>query len=190
MNDWVTSAFSLVCGQYPEHIWAPGGVTLPCCQRCTGLYAGAFCAVVVHLLTQPHLARVFVWLHLLLLLQMAPFGFHWVAQGPTLRTLSGACFSIAVVAFLWLLPAARWAHPDDRRHASVWGYGFALLVCATLPLTLALWAGRAGALSLTLMASLGATALLGLALLNLALLLGSVYKLIQERLISRPVSRR
>ena len=44
MQDLLQTIFGWVCGQNPGHTWAPGGLMLPCCQRCTGLYAGAFFA--------------------------------------------------------------------------------------------------------------------------------------------------
>jgi len=105
--EWLAAVFSLVCGQNPTHTWAPAGVILPCCQRCTGLYTGAALAVLLQLLLQPRLTDRFLQLHGLFLLQMVPFGFHWLPQGPLVRTLTGLLFGFGVVAFLFCLPRAR-----------------------------------------------------------------------------------
>lgn len=94
--------FAAVCGQDPGHTWAPGGILLPCCQRCTGLYVGASVAMLLHLWLRPKLTGRFLEIHGGFLLAMVPFGFHWVAQGPVLRALSGVLFGFAVVTFLWL----------------------------------------------------------------------------------------
>lgn len=98
----LTQLFSAVCGQNPNHSWAPGGMGLPFCQRCTGLYCGAGLAAVLHLWLKPRSTAVFVATHGGFLLLMVPFGYHWVPQGPLLRCLTGVLFGFAVVAFLWL----------------------------------------------------------------------------------------
>jgi uncharacterized membrane protein len=174
MSEWLTQVFSLVCGRHPEHIWAPGGWALPCCQRCTGLYVGAFCAGLVHLLLRPRSTPRFLWIHALLVLQMVPFGFHWVPQGPMLRALSGSCFAFGLVACLWLLPSARWLPAGEHRRWKALRYSLALVAGVTSPLFLAGWGGRAGAVALSVLAGLGMVTLFGLALLSLVLLLGSI----------------
>jgi uncharacterized membrane protein len=113
--EWLAQVFSLVCGQNPTHTWGPAGVILPCCQRCTGLYAGAAAAVLLQLLLQPRPTARFLQLHGLFLLQMAPFGLHWLPQGPLVRTLTGLLFGYGVVAFLFCLPRARW--PNQKMAA-------------------------------------------------------------------------
>ncbi len=50
----------------------------------------------------PRLTGRFLEMHGAFLLLMVPFGFHWVAQGPVLRTLTGVLFGFGVVTFLWL----------------------------------------------------------------------------------------
>ena len=94
--------FAAVCGQGPGHTWAPGGILLPCCQRCAGLYVGAGVAALLHLALRPKLSGRFLQIHGAFLLTMVPFGFHWVAQGPVLRSLTGVLFGSGVVTFLWL----------------------------------------------------------------------------------------
>ena len=98
--------FVAVCEQDPGHTWAPGGVVLPCCQRCLGLYVGAGVAALLHIGLRPKLTGRFLEIHGAFLLLMVPFGFHWVTQGALLRTLTGVLFGFGVVTFLWL-PLAR-----------------------------------------------------------------------------------
>ena len=195
MNDWLTNAFALVCGQHPEHIWAPGGLALPCCQRCTGLYVGAALAFVLHLICGAQSSTRSKWLHGMFLLQMVPFGFHWLPQGPLLRTATGVLFGFGVVAYLWLIPDARWplaagigswlphrrlAFADWLLFGASWrrllqelncssGYGLGLTVSLLLVPVLALWGGRFGSIALSLCAVLGAVVLAGLALMNIGL---------------------
>ena len=102
MLDVLSHLFAAVCGQNPVHTWAPGGMLLPCCQRCTGLYVGAGVAALLHLRLRPKLSGRFLEIHGAFLLAMVPFGFHWLAQGPALRTVAGALFGFGVVTFLWL----------------------------------------------------------------------------------------
>src|SRR5574341_551103 len=106
--------FSFVCGQAPEHIWAPEGLWLPMCQRCTGLYVGAAMAVLLHLWQRPRLTRAFLGIHGAFLLLMIPFGYHWLPQGPTSRAVTGVLFGFGVVTFL-LLPLAD-ARERSRKH--------------------------------------------------------------------------
>lgn len=102
MIEALSHVFAAVCGQNPSHTWAPGGLLLPCCQRCTGLYVGAGLAALLHLWLRPNLTRGFLRVHGAFLLFMAPFGFHWVAHGAAMRTITGVLFGFAVVTFLWL----------------------------------------------------------------------------------------
>lgn len=100
MLDFLNHFFSAVCGQNPDHTWAPGGILLPCCQRCIGLYVGAAVATLLHWWLKPRLTARFLEAHGAFLLVTAPFGFHWVAQGPVLRTVTGVLFGFAVATFL------------------------------------------------------------------------------------------
>jgi uncharacterized membrane protein len=99
--------FSWVCGQNPDHTWIPGGLPLPCCQRCTGLYVGAAVAVLLHLALKPLPTARFLQIHGLFLLLMVPFGFHWLPQGELLRAGTGVLFGFGVVTFLSLKLSAR-----------------------------------------------------------------------------------
>jgi hypothetical protein len=114
--DLLHHLFAAVCGQNPGHTWAPGGTVLPCCQRCTGLYVGACVAALLHGLLRPKLTARFLEVHGAFLLAMAPFGWHWLPQGPILRATTGMLFGCAVVTYLWL-PLAVTADYADRRTA-------------------------------------------------------------------------
>jgi len=106
MHDVLQHVFALVCGQHPAHTWSFGGELLPFCQRCTGLYVGAAFGLVLHVVFRPRPSSGSLWFHGLLLLQMAPQGFHLVPQTPWLRLVSGHLFGIGVVAYLWLMAAS------------------------------------------------------------------------------------
>ena len=174
MNDWLAHAFVLVCGQNPEHLWTPGGLALPCCQRCTGLYAGAVGALLLHWLCKPQPTVGWKWVHGMFLLQMVPFGFHWLPQGPVLRTETGVLFSFGLVAYLWLVfgeatsASPPSANGGDRNVAAP--YGFCLLATLVIVPAVAGWGGRLGFFALSSLAALGALVLAGLAVVNIALL--------------------
>ena len=97
--------FSYVCGQ--QHNWAPGGVELPFCQRCTGLYVGAVPALLLILSFKPKPSNRMLWLHGICLLVLIPFGYHLVAQTGEERTLTGQLFALGLIYYLTLLPADR-----------------------------------------------------------------------------------
>ncbi len=186
MNEWLSSAFSLVCGQHPGHIWMPGGIELPFCQRCTGLYVGAACAVALHLLCRLAFTGRFRWLHALFLLQMIPFGFHWLPQGPALRTVTGALFAFGLVAYLLPGPceelrARRLAR--SRGAAEYWA-GLAVVLAALL--ATARWGGVAGGVLLEWAGLLGALSLAALVLLNLFLLSGQACSAFRRRIRRHP----
>ena len=107
--------FHHVCGQSPDRTWLPGGVLLPVCERCTGLYVGAALALGLLLWLRPRLSRPFLALHGAFLLGMAPFGLHWIEHGPAVRTITGLAFGAAVVVFLSV--QAEWAVPSPPRPA-------------------------------------------------------------------------
>jgi uncharacterized membrane protein len=170
VNDWLATAFSFVCGQNPDHLWVPGGLALPCCQRCTGLYGGALLAVLLTVTLKPLPTTRFRWAYALLLLQMAPFGFHWVPQGAVLRTLSGALFAFGLVGCLGLLPAGRWWKEEKPvRHAALL-YFLGIVGGVAALLGLCLWGGRPGGFILSGLVTVGAFSLAGLAALDFWLL--------------------
>lgn len=167
MPEILSHLFAAVCGQNPSHTWAPGGIGLPCCQRCLGLYAGAAVAAWAHLWLRPKLTGRFLEIHGAFLIAMLPFGLHWVPQGPALRTATGVLYGFGVTTFLWLPLAVRrqGAHlplpnaPRTSRH-----YFLTVgLVIVLLPL-LANWGGVVCAYLLSCLAALGAVCLGALAL--------------------------
>jgi uncharacterized membrane protein len=166
--DLLPNAFSFVCGQHPDHIWAPGGNALPCCQRCTGLYLGALAAVLLHVWLKPRPTNRFLAAHGFLLLQMVPFGFHWLPQGPVLRTITGVLYGFGIVAFLCRLPAAREksSEASGARGSASWRYAFGLVTAVSLIPMIALHGGEEAALILSWLAAGGALALAALVLAN------------------------
>lgn len=120
----LTDLFSHVCGQPIDRTWLPGGLALPVCQRCTGLYVGAALAAGLLLWLRPRMGPRFLQAHGACLLGMAPFGFHWIAHGPEIRTITGLLFGAAVVVFLALGPlewlgASAGRRRGDRSPAAV-----------------------------------------------------------------------
>jgi uncharacterized membrane protein len=101
MLEFLRHVFGWVCGQNPAHTWSPGGELLPLCQRCTGVYAGAFAAALLHLAWRPAPTPRWLWLNGAFLLFMLPSGFYWIPQTPELRCGSGILFGYGLVAFLW-----------------------------------------------------------------------------------------
>jgi uncharacterized membrane protein len=169
MLDIISHLFAAVCGQNPGHTWAPGGLLLPCCQRCTGLYVGAGVAALLHLWLRPKLSRRFLEVHGACLLAMAPFGLHWVVQGPVLRTTTGVLFGFAVVTFLWLPLSSRFtfhvSRPGVRYYFLVLGATLLLLpLAASVGGTFAAYAlsGLIGWGALALFALVVAGVILGL----------------------------
>lgn len=190
MLELLDHLFAALCGQNVDHTWAPGGILLPCCQRCTGLYAGACVAALLHLWLRPKLTGRFLEAHGLFLLLVAPFCFHWLPQGPVLRTLTGTLFGFTAVTFLRLPygdaspkpPHGRDVSP--KRPSSVghdrltepslsrgWTYAI-MLVCILIALpVLGEYGGQPGAYLLSAMVSAGAITLGALVLANCGLFL-------------------
>lgn len=166
MSEAFGHLFGWVCGQNPLHTWAPGGVLLPCCQRCTGLYIGAALAAALHFWLRPRLSNRFLEAHGVCLLQMVPFGFHWLPQGPELRTFTGLLFGFGVTTFLWLIPAARWLGAPPRWRGAALIYA-AIGAAAGLGLLVAVRGGSVAASGLAWLAAVGLVALAALVAVNL-----------------------
>jgi hypothetical protein len=184
--------FAAACGQDPGHTWAPGGILLPCCQRCAGLYVGAGVAVLLHLGLRPRLSGRFLEIHGAFLLAMVPFGFHWVAQGPTLRTLSGVVFGFAVATFLWL-PLSQTVRAQACRNMLTHWHREAtyfLILGSTLIVlpTTAMLGGTFAAYGLSGLAFCGALALLALVIGDISLALAGAFRLL--RCLARPRPQR
>lgn len=179
-------AFSAICGQDPAHTWACGGVTLPCCQRCTGLYVGAVLAALVHLGFKPRLTGRFLEVHGAFLLLMVPFGFHWISQGPAGRAVTGVLFGFGLVTFLKLplsqCPALRWTAQwpqGETATSSGWYFTAAGLAAFGVPLLGAL-GGELAAWGLSGAALLGVLVLSLLVLANAGLGLAGAARLLRR----------
>ncbi len=171
MSDLLNHCFSAVCSQNPDHAWAPGALLLPCCQRCTGLYVGALVALALQLWLRPRLSNRCLQLHGLCLLQMVPFGFHWLPQGPVLRSVTGILFGFGVVTFLWLVPAGTWRTVETpMRPRAGRGYLLGLALCVALIPAFAAHGGTIGGWLLPWLAFGGTLALGMLVVANSGLL--------------------
>ena len=195
MLDFLRHVFGWVCGQNPAHTWSPGGELLPVCQRCTGVYSGAFVAALLHLAWRPAPTPRWLWLNGAFLLFMLPSGFYWFPQNPELRCASGILFGFGLVAFLWLtLPDKftiydlRFTSPSDLHgnrvnrksqivndqppHVSSYKFFAASLLAALVLTPLLAENGNAAAAAILIFACIGgALTLAGLLLVNLFFLL-------------------
>lgn len=163
--------FSHICGQ--QHCWVLDGQALPFCQRCTGLYAGAFCAFVLILIFRPRPNVFLYWIHGIFMLVMIPFGFHFIAHGGLMRTFTGALFGFGLVYYLALNPFTAW---QAWKAATAWRTrAYLLLIAILLPLLLLTvrWGGGLSALFLTGLGVLGFAALCLLTAVNVAVLPGT-----------------
>jgi uncharacterized membrane protein len=163
--------FAFVCGQYSDHTWAPGGIMLPVCQRCIGLYAGAAVAMALHLWLRPRLSARFLEMHGAFLLLMVPFGFHWLPQGPVLRAITGVLFAFGVVTYLWLpqrqMANRKWQKNNSRSSGVL--YTAILVAMLFLIPALAIWGGKPGAWCLCSLTCIGALSLAALAVADICL---------------------
>ena len=193
MLDFLNHFFSAVCGQYPDHTWAPGGILFPCCQRCTGLYVGAAIATLLHWWLKPRLTARFLEAHGVFLLVMAPFGFHWVQQGPILRTITGVLFGFAVVTFLRAplersaeLSSAMGKGPSDLpgRPTALRAYAAGLAAAILLLPILAARGGELAAAILSGTAFCGALALGALALADAGVALAAVIRFVRRMAVA------
>ncbi|HVN17672.1 MAG TPA: DUF2085 domain-containing protein [Dongiaceae bacterium] len=164
--------FSHICGQ--QHCWVLGGVRLPLCQRCIGLYAGAFLALIIVRIFRPRPRAFLYWAHGFFLLAMIPFGFHLVAHGGLTRTFTGALFAFGLVYYLTLNPLTAWRAWSDDSPARTAGYLLAAALAIGLVLLMASWDNRVSAFVLVSLGTVGFLGLCCFALLNLAILPSSV----------------
>ena len=167
MLDFLHQLFSHVCGQGLAHTWSPGGELLPCCQRCTGVYVGAFVAALLHRVSPPKPNSFWRWFNGAFLLFMVPSGYHWIPQNPELRAVSGILFGFGLVAFLWL-PLQRIILPDaELKNSWTQLLIFFMALLATLVFTPLLGASESS-LAATALALLTAGGALARALLLVA----------------------
>lgn len=169
MGDWLTTLFGLVCGQLSAHTSAPGGIPLPFCQRCTGLYAGAAVATAMHVVLRIRASERFLQVHGGMLLLMVPLGFHWLPQDGLVRMISGVVFGAGVVAYLWLTAAPRLLALRPLSRTRSWIYAAAIATTLAMVPAAAFYGGGGAWYALVLLALTGAAALALLVSLNLAL---------------------
>lgn len=126
--------FAHICGL--QHLWTLGGVALPFCQRCTGLYVGSALAGVWILAFRPRPDRFQYWLHGAFLLLMIPCGFHLLPQGPILRTSTGFLFAFGLVYYLSLNPLTAWNFwkPTNVSHSAAYVLAIFAMLSALLVL--------------------------------------------------------
>ncbi|OHB83339.1 MAG: hypothetical protein A2V98_21520 [Planctomycetes bacterium RBG_16_64_12] len=172
--EWLQEVFGLVCGR--RHVWALGGVDLPFCQRCTGLYVGAALAMVLYAAFRPRPTYVSLGAHGLLLLVMVPFGYHLVPQNAVLRTLTGQLFSVGLVSYLSLLPASRLGLFEKEDKGSSWAYAAGVLASLVILQAAVHTGGRPAGVVLAWLGFLGLLALAALVTANLALLPGAIWR--------------
>lgn len=182
MLELLQCVFAGVCGQNPEHTWAPGGVLLPCCQRCLGLYAGASAAAWLHLVVRPRLTARFLQVHGMFMLLMLPLGFHWVAHGALVRTEAGILFGFGLVTFLRVTLATQ-----TPRHDTTGQYAVGLLLTLVTIPTLAVCGGPAAALMLSTSAAAGVFVLAALVLANAGRAMAWLARRLNRRKAASPV---
>ena len=169
MADWLGAAFGLLCGRDPSHMWSPGGMPLPFCQRCTGFYAGAAVALVLHIALRIHPNNRFLAVHGGFLLLMIPLGYHWVPQDALVRALSGVLFGAGVVSFLWLFPGPRAGAGRDPGPAESMIYAIGIIGALAVVPASAAWGGRGAWYALVCLATLGLAGLAALVAANAGL---------------------
>jgi len=170
--DWLGAPFELLCGRDPSHMWSPGGMPLPFCQRCTGFYAGAAVALVLHLALRIRPGNRFLAVHGAFLLLMIPFGYHWVPQNALVRALSGVLFGAGVVSFLWLFPGPHAGADRDPGPAESMIYAAGIIGTLVLVPVSAAWGGPGAWYGLVCLATLGLAGLTGLVAANAGVGLG------------------
>jgi uncharacterized membrane protein len=177
--EWLREIFSYVCGQ--QHNWAPGGVNLPFCQRCTGLYVGAVPALLLILGFKPKPTSRMLWLHGICMLVMIPFGYHLLAQTGEERTLTGQLFAFGLIFYLTLLPADRLPKWKALWQSNSQSY---LIACVMVLLGLQVdiaWGGLHTNAALSWLGLAGLVLYGFLVLLNFALMLVFAWEFIHTR---------
>lgn len=172
---FLTRLFAHLCGQ--QHVWMLAGARLPFCQRCTGLYVGAFMAVVLISALRLRPNRFQYWVHGGFLLLMIPYGFHLLPQGPIVRTSTGFLFGAGLVYFLALTPFTVWTlwKPGSLQQSG----SYLLIAFGALGglLTTLHFGHQLTAIAIACLGTLGLAALCSLVLLNLACLPRTIHQL-------------
>lgn len=181
--DLLRMVFSYICGQ--QHNWMLGEVTLPFCQRCTGLYVGAFCALMLIAAFRPRPSAFLYWLHGLFMLVMVPFGFHLVPHGGLIRTFTGALFAFGLVYYLALNPVSVWLGWKENRGLRIVEYLSLVAAIIVFLLIAVRWGGGITAMVLTSVGTLGLFGLVSLTAANLVVLPG-ILRVLLHRSVPSP----
>ncbi|MBZ5525333.1 MAG: DUF2085 domain-containing protein [Acidobacteriia bacterium] len=175
--------FSFVCGQV--NVWNVGGVDLPFCERCTGLYVGGFYALLLMIVFRPAPGVKLLAVHVLLLLQMAPFGFHLVPHGAIVRTITGESFAFGLayclsMGLLDLVHRGQALQPQPER-ARLWRYALAAFIGMPLLLLAIRFGGVATARVLAALGLAGLGAYAALTVANLVMAPALLWRWMSQR---------
>lgn len=177
--DLLREIFGVVCGR--GHLCLVGGVALPFCQRCAGLYAGCVWAAICWLAFRPRPGRRVLWIHTGFLLIMAPFGYHWVQHGEAIRILTGYLFAVGLVYLLALNPAEQYRRREGRTR-NEFLYFSAVSAGAPLLLAAIYWGGERTAVALSIAGAAGLLLYFVLVIANLIVLPRIAWQALRSRL--------
>ncbi len=179
--DTLNWLFSHVCGQ--QHCWVMGRAVLPLCQRCTGLYVGGAFAVWWIAWLRPCAISSVLWIHGFMMLIMAPFGYHLIAHGASVRTLTGLLFSFGLTYYLVLNPAVRTGAFRTRGSNAPYWAGLVIFVLVVL------WAVHLQnenlALVISYLALAGLVTYLSLTIANVIVLSHALWQTIKSASLAR-----
>jgi uncharacterized membrane protein len=103
--EFLTEIFSYICGR--NRCFVIDGAALPVCQRCLGLYVGAFFTLSWLILTRTYRRGLPSWsvtmLHIAMILTAMVGGIHLLDLGPRWRLLCGLWTGHVIT--LWLIGA-------------------------------------------------------------------------------------
>ena len=127
IDELARQIFGFICHQDPSRSFAPGGEPLAMCARCVGVYVGFLLALPLMIVAARLPRKLATYLHGLFVLQVIPFGFHLIPNGPTVRAISGQLFALGVVYFLFMAIRLSKAHPKTNRYAGRWFIRYLLI---------------------------------------------------------------
>ena len=127
----LTEIFSYICGR--NRCFVIDGAALPVCQRCLGLYTGAFFTLVWLILTRTCRrglsSRSITLLHIAMILTAMAGGIHLLDTGPRWRLLCGLWTGHVIT--LWLLGDALWELTRDLDIQAIGGLEVGAIPMAT-----------------------------------------------------------
>lgn len=174
---WMHQVFSLVCGQV--NVWTVGGRALPFCERCTGLYVGGLYALLLVVIFRPAPGVKLLAVHVLLLLQMAPFGFHLVPHGAIVRTITGEVFALGLVYCLSVSLLS--VFPARKKEGNLAAYAIAALIGIPLLLLAIRFGGNTTATVLAFLGLSGLAVYIILVIANLMMAPLQIWRLTQSQ---------